>query len=127
MSKLNNWFLRYHPWENINITEIKPYDYSSNNYNYSLELDTDFHSGHGQSVNNYKYTANTILQIFFQGISYGKGVGDGASNLNGTIQNNNSKFNIVEYENGLGYSIYSGINEYDYSIYSGIVIRDYTV
>ena len=104
MPKLNNWFLRRHPRKNIYIKKIKPYDYGSNNYNYSLELDTDFNSGRGQSIDNYKYTPTTMLQLFFQRIGYGEGVGDGASNLNGTIHNNNSNFNIVEYKNGLGYT-----------------------
>ena len=105
MSKLNNWFIRPHKWKDTFITEVKlKDDYKIDNGPNSLErrLDPDFESGFGQSVKDYRYTPYSVLQTLFQGIDYGKGTGDGASNLRGVLVNNNN-YNICLYEDGLGH------------------------
>lgn len=105
MSKINNWFIRPHKWKDTLITEVKlKDDYKIDNGVNSLErrLDPDFESGFGQSVKDYRYTPYSVLQKLFQGIDYGKGTGDGASNLRGVLINNNN-YNICLYEDGLGH------------------------
>lgn len=105
MSKLNNWFIRPHKWKDTLITEVKlKDDYKIDNGVNSLErrLDPDFENGFGQSVKDYRYTPCSVLSKLFQGIEYGEGTGDGASDSHGILRNNNN-YNLCLYKNGLGH------------------------